>query len=297
MGSQSLLVLSAPTMMIPSKIAASLAPPRPRSLCFPRALTTTDSVVFRVKSNSARNKLASSIRCALTPALKTTLDKVVTSHKVVLFMKGTKDFPQCGFSQTVVQILKSLNVPFESVNILENELLRQGLKEYSSWPTFPQLYIDGEFFGGCDITVGKFNFTVVLKMDTTLNVNFSSDALASLFMHRMCHFCLMNVSILQRHIRVANCRNKWKRQCALETLPVVVAAATCNLKPCRVSNPTLKMPGANAVSGRKVCIDSFQAVPGDEIFYPLPDFFHIRLENSAQQLNTLLRLKIVDNMV
>nr|2LKU_A Chain A, GrxS14 [Populus trichocarpa] len=93
---------------------------------------------------------------ALTPALKTTLDKVVTSHKVVLFMKGTKDFPQCGFSQTVVQILKSLNAPFESVNILENELLRQGLKEYSSWPTFPQLYIDGEFFGGCDITVEAY---------------------------------------------------------------------------------------------------------------------------------------------
>lgn len=156
MGSQSLIVLSAPTMMIPSKIAASLAPPRPRSLCFPRALTISDSVVFRVKSNSARNKLASSIRCALNPALKTTLDKVVTSHKVVLFMKGTKDFPQCGFSQTVVQILKSLNVPFESVNILENELLRQGLKEYSSWPTFPQLYIDGEFFGGCDITVEAY---------------------------------------------------------------------------------------------------------------------------------------------
>ena len=65
MGSQSLLVLSAPTMMIPSKIAASLAPPRPRSLCFPRALTITDSVVFRVKSNSARNKLASSIRCGM----------------------------------------------------------------------------------------------------------------------------------------------------------------------------------------------------------------------------------------
>ncbi|MED6158505.1 Monothiol glutaredoxin-S14, chloroplastic [Stylosanthes scabra] len=98
------------------------------------------------------------IRCSsgLTPQLKSTLDKVVTSHKVVLFMKGTKDFPQCGFSNTVVQILKSLNVPFETINILENELLRQGLKEYSSWPTFPQLYIDGEFFGGCDITVEAY---------------------------------------------------------------------------------------------------------------------------------------------
>lgn len=92
---------------------------------------------------------------ALNPELKTTLDKVVTSQKVVLFMKGTKEFPQCGFSNSIVQILKSLNVSFEAINILENEILRQGLKEYSNWPTFPQLYIDGEFFGGCDITVGK----------------------------------------------------------------------------------------------------------------------------------------------
>ena len=100
--------------------------------------------------------LSALFMAALSPELKTTIDKVVTSEKVVLFMKGSKDFPQCGFSHTVVQILKSLNVHFETINILENELLRQGLKEYSSWPTFPQLYIDGEFFGGCDITVGKF---------------------------------------------------------------------------------------------------------------------------------------------
>ncbi|XP_077212362.1 CAX interacting protein 1 [Tasmannia lanceolata] len=99
-----------------------------------------------------------SIRCfsALTPELKSTLDKVVTSHKVLLFMKGTRDFPQCGFSNTVVQILKSLDVPFETMNILENEMLRQGLKNYSNWPTFPQLYIDGEFFGGCDITIEAY---------------------------------------------------------------------------------------------------------------------------------------------
>ncbi|XP_008801185.1 uncharacterized monothiol glutaredoxin ycf64-like [Phoenix dactylifera] len=101
---------------------------------------------------------ALSFRCfsALSPEMRSTLDKVVKSHKVVLFMKGTKDFPQCGFSNTVVQLLNSLNVPFETLNILENEILRQGLKEYSNWPTFPQLYIDGEFFGGCDITVEAY---------------------------------------------------------------------------------------------------------------------------------------------
>ncbi|KAG6523995.1 hypothetical protein ZIOFF_013884 [Zingiber officinale] len=91
---------------------------------------------------------------ALSPELKSTIDKVVQSQKVVLFMKGTKEFPQCGFSNTVVQVLNSLNVPFDTLNILENEILRQGMKEYSNWPTFPQLYIDGEFFGGCDIVVG-----------------------------------------------------------------------------------------------------------------------------------------------
>ncbi|KAG8385038.1 hypothetical protein BUALT_Bualt04G0181300 [Buddleja alternifolia] len=109
--------------------------------------TVYDTVAISLKLGST----------ALPPELKTTLDKVVTSQKVVLFMKGTKEFPQCGFSNTVVQILKSLNVPFETINILENEILHQGLKEYSSWPTFPQLYIDGVFFGGCDITLGMFN--------------------------------------------------------------------------------------------------------------------------------------------
>lgn len=93
---------------------------------------------------------------ALTPQLKEALDKYLSENKVVLFMKGNKMFPQCGFSNTCVQILNSLQVPFETVNILEDESLRQGLKEYSEWPTFPQLYIDGEFFGGCDITLQSY---------------------------------------------------------------------------------------------------------------------------------------------
>ncbi|XP_062084213.1 uncharacterized protein LOC133790558 [Humulus lupulus] len=119
------------------------------------SFTLPNSFFFRTRAPSRRT---ASFYChsALTPELKTTLDKVVNSSKVVLFMKGTKDFPQCGFSNTVVQILRSLNVPFETINILENEMLRQGLKEYSSWPTFPQLYIEGEFFGGCDITVDAY---------------------------------------------------------------------------------------------------------------------------------------------
>lgn len=72
-------------------------------------------------------------------------------------MKGNRNFPQCGFSNTCIQILNQCNVPYETVNILEDDSLRQGVKEYSSWPTYPQLYIDGEFFGGCDITIGWFS--------------------------------------------------------------------------------------------------------------------------------------------
>ncbi|XP_057435746.1 monothiol glutaredoxin-S14, chloroplastic [Lotus japonicus] len=126
---------------------------RPRS-----PLPLTHNLVFHSQHRQFKRSSTTTIRCssALTPELKSTLDKVVTSNKVVLFMKGTKDFPQCGFSNTVVQILKSLNVPFETLNILENDILRQGLKEYTNWPTFPQLYIDGEFFGGCDITVEAY---------------------------------------------------------------------------------------------------------------------------------------------
>jgi monothiol glutaredoxin len=75
---------------------------------------------------------------------------------VVLFMKGTADAPQCGFSSQVVQILRYLDVPFDSVNCLETMELRQGIKEYSNWPTIPQLYVKGEFIGGCDIVREMF---------------------------------------------------------------------------------------------------------------------------------------------
>eukprot|EP00262_Sarcandra_glabra_P004509 TRINITY_DN15595_c1_g1_i1.p1 TRINITY_DN15595_c1_g1~~TRINITY_DN15595_c1_g1_i1.p1 ORF type:complete len:175 (-),score=28.23 TRINITY_DN15595_c1_g1_i1:327-851(-) len=126
---------------------------------FNSATNFGNGVALRNRNPTIRsNPFRVSVRCfaALTPELKSTLDKVVTSNKVILFMKGTKDFPQCGFSNTVVQILKSLNVPFETFDILGNEMIRHAMKEYSSWPTFPQLYIDGEFFGGCDITVEAY---------------------------------------------------------------------------------------------------------------------------------------------
>jgi monothiol glutaredoxin len=84
------------------------------------------------------------------------IEKTVENNKVVLYMKGTKDFPQCGFSATVVQILKNLNVNFVDINVLTNPEIREGIKEFSDWPTIPQLYIDGEFIGGCDIVKEMF---------------------------------------------------------------------------------------------------------------------------------------------
>jgi monothiol glutaredoxin len=83
--------------------------------------------------------------------LKQKIEETVQKNKIVLFVKGTKQFPQCGFSNAVITIFKQLGVPFETVNILADQDLRQGMKEYSAWPTFPQIYVGGEFIGGCDI--------------------------------------------------------------------------------------------------------------------------------------------------
>ena len=79
------------------------------------------------------------------------IEELIQNNDVVLFMKGTADSPMCGFSATVVQILNRMEVTFQAINILESEELRQGIKDYTNWPTIPQLYIRGEFVGGCDI--------------------------------------------------------------------------------------------------------------------------------------------------
>jgi monothiol glutaredoxin len=85
-----------------------------------------------------------------------TIQNAVSSNDVVLFMKGNPQFPQCGFSSQVVQILHYLEVPFHSVNVLESDDMRNGIKEFSNWPTIPQLYVKGEFMGGCDIVREMF---------------------------------------------------------------------------------------------------------------------------------------------
>jgi monothiol glutaredoxin len=84
------------------------------------------------------------------------IDNEVKTNDVVLFMKGTPQFPMCGFSGQVVQILDYLGVPYKGLNVLENEGLRNGIKAYSNWPTIPQLYVKGEFVGGCDIVREMF---------------------------------------------------------------------------------------------------------------------------------------------
>lgn len=89
-------------------------------------------------------------------ALREQVESTLSANEVVLFMKGSRMFPQCGFSAKVVEILKSLKVPFKDVNIFADPALRDGMKAYSEWPTFPQLYIRGQFIGGCDIVTDLF---------------------------------------------------------------------------------------------------------------------------------------------
>lgn len=84
-------------------------------------------------------------------AINERIQQQIDGDSVVLYMKGTPVFPMCGFSAQVVQVLSHVGVPFQSYNILEDQDLRQGLKEFSNWPTFPQLYVKGELVGGCDI--------------------------------------------------------------------------------------------------------------------------------------------------
>ncbi len=92
----------------------------------------------------------------MTPELQAKIDNLVKQNKIVVFMKGSKLMPQCGFSNNVVQILSTLGVPFETVDILADNEIRQGIKEYSNWPTIPQVYVNGEFLGGSDILIEMY---------------------------------------------------------------------------------------------------------------------------------------------
>merc|ERR1719440_328954 len=92
------------------------------------------------------------------------IEQLVTDNKVMLFMKGNKMFPQCGFSNTAVMILKSITPEFETFDVLSDEAVREGVKKYSSWPTIPQCYIDGEFVGGCDLLIEMYESGELAEM-------------------------------------------------------------------------------------------------------------------------------------
>ena len=93
----------------------------------------------------------------MEPEVKERITNQIKSHRIMLFMKGTPAFPQCGFSNQVVQILRFHDAEFGSVNVLEDMGVREGIKEFSNWPTIPQLYVDNEFVGGCDIMMEMHN--------------------------------------------------------------------------------------------------------------------------------------------
>ena len=96
----------------------------------------------------------------------------IESNDVCLFMKGTPDAPQCGFSMAVTNILKIMEVNFKSVNVLENQSIREGIKVYSDWPTIPQLYVKNEFIGGCDIIKEMYENGELANLLESKNINF-----------------------------------------------------------------------------------------------------------------------------
>ena len=104
--------------------------------------------------------------------IKNQIEKEISTNEVCLFMKGTPDAPQCGFSMAVSNMLKILEVNFKGVNVLENEHIRQGIKEFSEWPTIPQLYIKKEFVGGCDIVKEMYENGELKKILEDKGVNF-----------------------------------------------------------------------------------------------------------------------------
>ena len=107
----------------------------------------------------------------LDDALKSRIDNEIASEMVVLFMKGTPVFPQCGFSASVVGVLSHLGVKFRGINVLEDGEIREGIKAYSDWPTIPQLYVKGEFVGGCDIIREMYESGELIEMFQTHGID------------------------------------------------------------------------------------------------------------------------------
>ena len=107
--------------------------------------------------------------------VKQKIDELIEKNQVCLFMKGTPDVPQCGFSLAVSNILKHLKVDFNGINILENNEIREGIKEYSDWPTIPQLYVKKKFIGGCDIIKEMFEKGELQKKFKEKNIQYKNN--------------------------------------------------------------------------------------------------------------------------
>ena len=106
--------------------------------------------------------------------IKEKIEKLINENDVCLFMKGTPDTPQCGFSMAVTNVLKHLKVNFKGINVLEDENMRQGIKDYSDWPTIPQLYVKNEFIGGCDIVKEMYESGELAKLFESKGINFKA---------------------------------------------------------------------------------------------------------------------------
>mgnify|MGYP001193973643 FL=1 len=106
---------------------------------------------------------------------KDLINNEITNNEVCLFMKGTPDAPQCGFSMAVSNMLKILEVNYKGINVLENQSLREGIKEFSEWPTIPQIYVKGEFIGGCDIVKEMYENGELKKIFKAQNIDHKKD--------------------------------------------------------------------------------------------------------------------------
>ena len=116
------------------------------------------------------------MEAAINAPVDTRIQSLIGDHQVVLFMKGTPVFPQCGFSATVVQMLSLLGVRFKGVNVLEDPEIREGIKRFSDWPTIPQLYVKGEFVGGCDIVREMYEAGELSELLSTKGVGIEPQA-------------------------------------------------------------------------------------------------------------------------
>ncbi|MEM9567067.1 MAG: Grx4 family monothiol glutaredoxin [Cyanobacteria bacterium P01_E01_bin.34] len=92
----------------------------------------------------------------MSQAIHDVIQQQIGDNKVMIYMKGTPEFPQCGFSAATIQVFQRMGYPYETVNVLDDSDIRQGIKSFSNWPTIPQVYVDGEFIGGCDITLEMY---------------------------------------------------------------------------------------------------------------------------------------------